>query len=55
MLENKDRDGFFEFYGITEEEEELFKVLYRRRLRFIWTIVIMVLVIAALIVLLYLT
>lgn len=54
-MEKKDRDSFFEFYGITEEEEELFKVLYRRRIRFIWTIIIMVLVIAALIALLYLT
>lgn len=28
---SNERDGFFDFYGISEEEEEFFKVLYKRR------------------------
>lgn len=26
-----ERDGFFELYGISKEEEEFFKMIYRRR------------------------
>ena len=32
MQNNEKRAGFFELYGITEEEEEIFKMLYRRRI-----------------------
>ena len=27
----EERDGFFELHGISPEEEEFFKVIYRRR------------------------
>lgn len=28
---NEERDSFFDFHGISEEEEKFFKVIYRRR------------------------
>lgn len=31
-MNKKERDGFFELYGISEEEEQFFKALYRRRI-----------------------
>lgn len=29
--EKEKRDGFFDFYGISVEEEKFFKMIYRRR------------------------
>lgn len=51
---NKDeeRDGFFDFYGISEEEEEFFKAIYRRRQIYRRIIYILILIIAVQIVLL---
>lgn len=46
------RDGFFELYGISEEEEEFFKVLYKRRQIYRRIIYVLSLAIAILIVLL---
>ena len=42
--ERKERDGFFDFYGISEEEEAFFRKIYRRRV--IYRLAIAVLVIA---------
>lgn len=48
----KERDGFFAFYDITPEQQELFEVIYRRRQIYRRIIGALVLVIAILIVLL---
>lgn len=39
--DGKERDGFFELYGISEEEEAFFEMLYRRRV--IYRVVILIL------------
>lgn len=39
---NQERDSFFEFWGISEEEEEFFKTIYKRETMFRWTIVILI-------------
>lgn len=31
-MQEKKRDGFFKLYGISEEEEKFFKMIYRRRI-----------------------
>lgn len=51
---NKDeeRDSFFAFHGISEEEEKFFKVIYRRRQIYRRIIYILILIIAVQIVLL---
>ena len=45
------RDEFFEFYGISKEEEEFFKMVYRRRRIYRWIIAILILAVIALLVL----
>ena len=42
----EDRDSFFEFYGISEEEEKFFKVLYKKRQMYRRIIYILILIIA---------
>lgn len=39
-----ERDKFFDFYGISVDEEEFFKLIYRRR--FIYHTIITVLILA---------
>ena len=51
-VEEKKRDGFFELYGISPAQEELFKVIYRRRQIYRGIIAVETLIIAVLIVLL---
>lgn len=34
----KPRHGFFDHYGISEEEEAFFRMIYRRRLIYRWII-----------------
>lgn len=46
--ENSKRDGFFEFYGISEEEEKFFQMIYRRRRIYRWIIAVLIGVIAVL-------
>lgn len=53
-MEKKKRDGFYEFYGITEEEEKFFKFLHRRQMRYVRAITVLLIINAILIVLLYL-
>lgn len=48
----KERDGFFEAYGITPAQEDLFEAIYRRRQIYRRIIGALALVIAILIVLL---
>lgn len=48
----KNRDGFFEFFGITPEEEDLFKAIYKRRQIYRRIIYILILIIVILTVLL---
>lgn len=48
----KEHDGFFEAYGITPAQEDLFEAIYRRRQIYRRIIGVLVLVIAILIVLL---
>lgn len=48
----KKRDGFFEFFGITPEEEVLFKAIYKRRQIYRRIIYILILIIVILTVLL---
>lgn len=43
---NEDRDSFFDFYGISEEEERFFKAIYRRRQIYRRIIYILILIIA---------
>lgn len=45
---NSERDGFFEFYRISKEEEEFFKMIYRRRQIYRWIIIALIVVIAVL-------
>lgn len=51
-MSEKERDEFFEFFGITKEEEGFFKKLYKRRQFYRGTIYILILIIAILITLL---
>lgn len=51
-MSEKERDRFFEFFGITEEEEEFFKKLYKRRRLYRGAIYTLILIIAILITLL---
>lgn len=48
--ESKDnnRDSFFEFYGISQEEQEFFKMIYRRRQIYRLIILGLIIVIAVL-------
>lgn len=43
---NGERDSFFDFYGISKEEEEFFKIIYRRRQIYRRIIYILILIIA---------
>lgn len=52
--EEKKRDGFFDFYGISVEEEKFFKMIYRRRQIYRSIIGVLLAVNAILIALLYL-
>lgn len=49
--DGKERDGFFELYGISEEEEAFFKTVYRRRRIYRGVIAILILAAIALLVL----
>lgn len=51
-MEEKKRDGFFEFYGISPAQEELFEAIYRRRQIYRGIITVETLIIAILIALL---
>lgn len=44
--EDEERDSFFDFHGISEEEEKFFKVIYRRRQIYRRTIYTLILIIA---------
>ncbi len=44
--EDEERDSFFDFHGISEEEEKFFKVIYRRRQIYRRIIYILILIIA---------
>lgn len=47
-MEEKKRDGFFILYGISEEEEKFFKMIYRRRIVYRTIIALQTIVIAML-------
>lgn len=47
-MEEKKRDGFFKLYGISEEEEKFFKMIYRRRIVYRTIIALQAIVIAML-------
>lgn len=48
----KERDGFFDFYDITPEQQELFEMIYRRRQMYRRIIGVLTLIIVLLTVLL---
>lgn len=45
-----ERNKFFDFYGISVEEEEFFKIIYRRRCIYRFVIAILILVILGLLI-----
>lgn len=47
-MQEKKRDGFFTLYGISEEEEKFFKMIYRRRIVYRTIIALQAIVIAML-------
>ena len=48
VMQEKKRDGFFKLYGISEEEEKFFKMIYRRRIVYRTIIALQAIVIAML-------